>query len=145
MKDRFDTSDYPPGHSSGIPTGCNKKVLGKFKDEVAGRIVEEFVGLKAKLYSFKMFEGEESRKCKGVKKSVVEKSITHEDYKECLFTGKQQLNTMNVIRSHNHEVFTEDINKIALDANDEKRFILEDCIHTWAWWNYKISACDYMD
>ena len=83
VKDRFDTSDYPPTHPSGILTGCNK-VLGVFKDEVAGRYIEEFVGLRAKLYSYKIFEGKESKKCKGVKKSVVNKSITHEDYKNCL-------------------------------------------------------------
>ena len=71
VKNRFDTSDYPPNHPSGIPTGCNKKVLGVFKDEVGGRIIEKFVGLRAKLYSHKLFEGEESKKCKGVKKSVV--------------------------------------------------------------------------
>ena len=71
VKDRFDTSDYPPNHPSGIPTGCNKKVLGVFKDEVAGRYIEEFVGLRAKLYSYKRFEGKESKKCKGVKKSFV--------------------------------------------------------------------------
>ena len=104
VKDRFDTSDYPPNHPSGIPTGCNEKVLGMFKDEVAGRYIEEFVGLRAKLYSYKMFEGEENIKCKDVIKSVVKKSITHEDYKNCLFTGKEQLRKMNVIRSYNHEV-----------------------------------------
>ena len=89
MKDRFDTSDYPPNHPSGIPSGCNKKVLGMFKDEAAGRCIEEFVGLRSKLYSFKMLEGEETKKCKGVKKSVVKKSIAHEDYKTCLFNGKE--------------------------------------------------------
>ena len=41
LKDIFDTSDYPPNHPSGIPTGCNKKVLGVFKDEVAGKYIEE--------------------------------------------------------------------------------------------------------
>ena len=55
VKDRFDTSDYPPNHPSGISAGCNKKVLGMFKDEVAGKIIDEFVGLRAKLYSYKMF------------------------------------------------------------------------------------------
>ena len=66
VKDRFDTSDYPSNHPSGIPTGCNKKVLGMFKNEAAGKIIEEFVGLRAKSYSFKMFEGKESKKCKGI-------------------------------------------------------------------------------
>ena len=85
-----------------------------FKDEVGGKVIDEFVGLRAKLYSCKIFEGEESKKCKGVKKSVVKKSIGHEDYKKCLFTGKEQLRKMNVIRSYRHEVYTEDVNKIPL-------------------------------
>ena len=71
VKDRFDTSDYPPNHPSGIPSGFNKKVLGMFKDEAVGESIDEFVGLRAKLYSYKMLEGEESKKCKGVKKSVI--------------------------------------------------------------------------
>ena len=68
VKHRFDTSNYPPDHPSGIPSGFNKKVLGMFKDEVGGKVIDEFVGLRAKLYSYKMFEGEESKNCKGVKK-----------------------------------------------------------------------------
>ena len=83
VKDRFDTSDYPSNHPSGIPTGCNKKVLGMFKDEAGGKIIDEFVGLRAKLYSYKTLEGEESKKCKGVKRLVVKNSITHDDYKNC--------------------------------------------------------------
>ena len=138
VKDRFDTSDYPPNHPSGIPSGFNKKVLGMFKDEVNGRYIEEFVGLRAKLYSYKMFEGEESKKCKGVKKSVVKKSITHEDYKKCLFTGKKQLRKMNIIRSYKHEVYTEEVNKVALCSDDDKRYILEDGIHTFALSHYRI-------
>ena len=145
VKDRFDTSYYPPNHISGIPTGCNKKVLGVFKDEVAGRCIEEFVGLRAKLYSFKIFEGEESKKCKGVKKSVVKKSITHEDYKTCLFTGKEQLCKMNVIRSYKHEVYTEEVNKVALGSDDDKRYILEDGVNTLAWRHHKIRLYGYMD
>ena len=76
-----------------------------------------------------MFEGEESKKCKGVKKSVVKKGIVQEDYKKCLFTGKEQLRKMNVIRSHMHEVYTEEVNKIALCPDDDKRHILEDGVH----------------
>ena len=75
VKRRFDAMD-----PSGIPSGFNKKVPGIFIDEVGGKIIDEYVGLRAKLYSYKMFEGEESKKYKGVKKSVVKESITHEDY-----------------------------------------------------------------
>ena len=138
VKDRFDTSDYPENHPSGIPTGINKKVLGMFKDEAAGKRIKEFVGLRAKLYSFIMEDGKENKRCKGVKKQVVESSITHEDYKTCLRTGKEQLRKQNILRSYEHEVFTEEVNKIALSSIDDKRHILSDGIHTLAWGHYKI-------
>ena len=138
VKDRFDTSDYPENHPSGIPTGINKKVLGMFKDEAAGKRIKEFVELRAKLYSFIMEDGKENKRCKGVKKQVVESSITHEDYKTCLRTGKEQLRKQNILRSYEHEVFTEEVNKIALSALDDKRYILGDGIHTLAWGHYKI-------
>ena len=138
VRDRFDTSEYPENHPSGIPTGINKKVLGKFKDEVAGKIIKEFVGLRAKLYSFKMEDGEENKRCKGVKKQVVKETITHEDYKTCLTTGKEILRKQNILRSYEHEVYTEEVNKIALSATDDKRHILSDGMHTLAWGHYKI-------
>ena len=138
VKNRFDTSDYPENHPSGIPTGINKKVLGMMKDEAAGKIIKEFVGLRAKLYSFIMDDGVESKKCKGVKKQVVESSISHEDYKTCLTTGKEQLRKQNILRSYDHEVYTEEVNKIALSAQDDKRYILSDGVHTLAWGHYKI-------
>ena len=75
---------------------------------------------------------EESKRCKGVKKSIVSKSIHLEDYKNCLFTGKEQLQTMNIIRSRKHELFTEQVNKVALSANDDKRIIQPDKINTLA-------------
>ena len=108
------------------------------KDEAGGRIIEEFVGLRAKLYSYRMFEGKEEKKCKGIKKSVVRKDISHEDYKECLFSKNPQMRKMNVIRSYKHEIFSETVNKIALSANDDKRIILEDRISTLSYGHYKI-------
>ena len=136
---RFDTSEYPKDHPSCIKVGINKKVLGKFKDEVCGKQIEEFVGLRAKLYSYKMFENKkETKKCKGVKKVVVEKTISHDDYKDCLFTKTKQLRSMNVFRSHLHDIYTETVNKIALSADDDKRIILDDGIHTLAYGHYKI-------
>ena len=128
VESKFDTSDFPEDHPSGIQR-CNKKVIGKMKDEVAGRIIEEFVGLRAKLYSYKIYEGKEEKKSKRVKKSVVKKKISKQDYKDCLLSGRPQMRKMNVIRSHWHEIFTETVNKVALSANYDKRVIL-DGIHT---------------
>ena len=142
VKDRFDTSEYPEGHPSGIPTGVNKKVLGMFKDEAKGKNIKEFVGLRAKLYSYKMEEGKENKKCKGIKKAVVEKSITHKDYKTCLETGKEQLRRQNIIRSYEHTLYTEEVNKIALSAADDKRYLLKDSYDTLAWGHYKIKEME---
>ena len=111
-----------------------------FKDEAMGRSIKEFVGLRAKLYNYIMDEGEETKKCKGIKKRVVEKTITHEDYKTCLLTGKEPLRKQNIIRSYDHEVYTEEINKVALSAEDDKRFIMEDGKQTLAWGHYKIKS-----
>ena len=132
VKKLFDTSNYPSDHPSKIPTGKNKKLVGKFKDEAGGKIIAEFVGLRAKLYSYRMHSGSEEKKAKGVKKSVIEKKITFDDYKRCLFSEEPQTRTMNVIRSYNHEVYTEEVNKVALDSHDDKRIILEDKIYTHA-------------
>ena len=142
IRDRFDTSDYKEDHPSKIPTGINKKVLGMFKDEAAGKIIKEFVGLRAKLYSYIMEEGEENKKCKGVKKQVVEENITHEDYKTCLLTGKEILRKQNILRSYDHEVYTEEVNKIALSAADDKRYLLKDSFDTLAWGHHRIKKME---
>jgi len=105
VQERFDISNFPQNHSSRF-LRMNKKVPGKFKDECGGEPISEFCGLRAKLYAFKKF-GEEEKRCKGVKKPIVSKSIHLEDYKRCLFTGKEEHRKMNVIRSREHELFTE--------------------------------------
>ena len=132
VETKFDTSNFPKHHPSGISVGVNKKVIGMMKDEAGGKIIEEFVGLRAKLYSYKMYTGEEEKKCKGVKKSVVKRKITHQDYLNCLFEGTVKMSKMNVIRSRRHEMYTETVNKKALSREDDKRIIRKDRINTYA-------------
>ena len=132
IKTKFDTSDYPPNHESGILTGANKKVIGMFKDEVAGRQITHFVGLRPKLYSYKV-EGEKAnKKCKGIKKNVVKKGITFEAYVKCLISGEKQIRSMNIIRSENHDIYSKEVNKVALSNEDDKRILTKDKIHTLA-------------
>ena len=132
IKTRFDTSEYSPNHKSGILTGVNKKVIGLFKDEVAGRQITKFVGLRPKLYSFKIEESNTNKKCKGIKKNVVKKGIDFEDYVDCLKTGKKQMRKMNIIRSEKHEIYSKEVNKLALSAEDDKRILCKDKVKTLA-------------
>ena len=79
---RFDTSGYCPNRP--LPIGLNKKVIGLMKDELGGAIMTEFVALKPKVYSYKKLDGSEDKKCEGIKKCIVKKTLTFEDYKTCL-------------------------------------------------------------
>ena len=104
-----------------------------FTDEACGKQIVELVGLRAKFYSSKMLDGSEDKKCKGVTKNVTKRSIQFDNYRECLFSRKEQYRKMNVIRSHCHEIYTEEINRIALSSDDDKRVIMTDGIHTLAY------------
>ena len=79
IKRKFDKSDYPECHPSGIKTGVNKRVIVKFKDEVVGLQITRFVGLRPKPYSFKIEDDKTVKKCKMVKKNVVKREISFED------------------------------------------------------------------
>ena len=132
IKKKFDTSDYPENHPSGIKTGVNKKVIGKFKDEAAGKQITHFVGLRPKLYCSKDDDEVETRKAKGVKKKVIKKSLLFKVYKKSLFTEDTVMKEINILRSQNHEIFSMTVNKVALSSNDIKRFICKNKIDTLA-------------
>ena len=132
IKARFDTSEFPPNNKSGILVGVNKKVIGMFKDEVGGKQITHFVGLRPKLYSFKIEDSSTTKKSKGIKKNVVKKKIEFEDYVDCLKTGKKQMRSMNVIKSENHEIYSKEVNKLALSGEDDKRILCKDKVNTLA-------------
>lgn len=134
--DRFDTSNYDLNNPYGIPL-VNKAVLGVFKDENAGKIMLEFVGLRAKLYNFVVGHNSVIKKAKGVKKCVT-KRLKHEAYKNCLFNKKVMLCKQSIFRSIKHVIHTQIVNKVALSCQDDKRYILPDGISTLAWGNYRI-------
>jgi hypothetical protein len=127
-KSYFDLSNYPKDHE--LYDNANNKELGKFKNESPMQITE-FIGLRAKLYTYSV-DGEKKshNKCKGVKSCVVKKEITIDDYRNTLYNRENKNVKQNGIRSYGHEIFTEQVNKIALSCNDDKVYILDDNIHT---------------
>ena len=78
------------------------------KDEAGAKQIIQFVGLRAKLNSYNIFDGSEDKKCKNDTK----RSIQFDDYLECLFTRKEQHRKMNVIRNHCHKIYTEKLIKL---------------------------------
>ena len=70
----------------------------------------------------------EMKKAKGTKKCVIKKMLKFEDYKKCLFGNEPMLKSQQRLKSENHEVYTENINKIALNSNDDKRIVASDGI-----------------
>jgi len=137
--DLYDTSEYLKEHP--LHSNTNKKVLGKMKDEFAGTHIAEYVGLRPKMYSILKADEKNIKKAKGVKKSVVKKQITHEQYKETLFGAKQQSHGMNILRSDGHEIYGMHLNKISLSPFDSKRWIGDDGIHTKA---YRYTCMDIL-
>ena len=95
-------SDYP--EDSKFYDKTNKKVIGKFKDEAAGEIITEFVGLRSKMYSYIKDNGENSKTAKGIKKIVIKKNIHHVDYRSTLLNNEQMYHKMKTIRSDRHQL-----------------------------------------
>ena len=130
VQSRFDTSGYNVDRP--LPIGLNKKVIGLMKDELGGSIMTEFVGPRPKLYLYKVFDGKESKKCKGIKKCIVKKTLTFEDYKNCLFNSDTIYRSQLMFRSMKHDIFTLEFNKVALNRDDDKRISCKDGISTFA-------------
>ena len=72
------------------------------------------------------------KKCKGIKSNVVKKKIDFNKYVKCLLEDKQELHNMKIIRSEKHEIYSKEVNKVALSNQDDKRLILKNKINTLA-------------
>ena len=133
VETRFDTSAY--SNNRPLPIGKNKKVIGLMKDELGGEIMKEFISPRPKMYSYKVGKSEQ-KKCKGIKKCVVKKTITSDDYKRCLFEGRDIYKSQQLFRSDKHEIKTLEVNKLALSSQDDKRISI-DGIASYAMGHYK--------
>ena len=126
VKERFDTSNF--SYDRPLPIDMNKKVVGLMKDEIGGGIINEFVALRPKAYSYRTDDLVELKKAKGTKKCVIKNMLKFEDYKNCLFGNGKVLRSQQRLKSENHAVYTECINKVALSCDDDKRIVSQDGI-----------------
>jgi hypothetical protein len=150
IADQFDFSDYPIDHPVRQAIGeekikANKKVPGLFKDECNGKIIEEFIGLRPKMYSVLKVGDDITnpkhgiRKAKGVPSKIVKKEFHHERYNKALFDLKHKDKvTFHTIRSDNHSIYTLEVTKVGLSPMDDKKWIASDNITMYAHGDYRI-------
>ena len=144
--DMFDFSEYPYTHFCYDPK--NKKVLGKFKDELFSLSLEEFIGLRPKCYSLKFrgkvkdgvivnFDIDEKQVAKGTKKSVKKRHLRHSHFVDVVDNLTQINVRQNTLQSQKHSIGSYNQTRVALTAYDTKRWILDDGIHTLAHGHFK--------
>ena len=133
----FDTSNYDENDKRPLPIGKSKKVIGLFKDELGGKIRIEFVGIRAKMWAYLMEDGSEHKKGKGTKRELMVKN-----YKDYLFNNKTILKSQQRFKSDHHDVYTEEVNKIALSNDDDKRSQTFDKITTYPYGTNAFKVCE---
>ena len=129
VEEWFDTTNYD--NNRPLPLRKNKKVIDLFINELGGKIMKEFVGLRAKTYAYLMDDDTEHKKANGTEKCITKRILMFKDYKDCLFNDKIILQSQQRFKSDHHNVYTEQINKIALSSNDDKRLQTFDKIATY--------------
>ena len=141
VEERFDTSGCSKEDNRPLPIGIKNKKIGLMKDELGGKIMTEFVALRAKIYVYRKIDKEvEEKRCKGTKKCVVSEGLTFDDYRICLLDGKTIYREQMLFENKNYEVYTVNKHKIALNRDDDKRIVQANGITTLARGYVELSA-----
>ena len=128
VETKFDTSGYSKDDSRPLPTGNNKKVIGMMKENLGGKIMTEFVALRAKMYAYMNINKKvEDKHCKSTNKCLVAESLTFDDYKTCPFDGKTIYREQMLLEN---KVYMINKHKIALNRDDDRRLVQVDGITT---------------
>ena len=123
----------------------NKKVTGRFKDELGGKIMKEFCALRTKTYSYLTEDDSETKRAKGVKRCVIKRRLMFENDKDSLFNNETIMRSQLRFKS-DHHVYTEEVNKIALSSSDNKRLQIFDRVTTYPYGTiaFKVSESEML-
>ena len=113
-----------------------------FKDELGGKIMKGFCALRAKTYAYLMDDDSKKKKAKGKQICVIKRQIMFENYTDSLFNNNTILKSQLRFKSNHHNVYTEEINKIALSSNDDKRLQTSDKIITYPYGTNAFKVCE---
>lgn len=144
MAEYFDLSDYPKEHP--LHSNVNKKVPGKFKDEMNGEPIKNFIGLRPKMYSFQRGDNDEKCVGKGIPRAALKQQLSYEDYKSCLENiSTKYVQFCKIGTDQKHHLFTTASTRRGLSCFDNKRYILGDNVNTLAFGHYRIREENYED
>ena len=104
--------------------------------------MKEFCALRAKTYPYLMDDDSKKKKAKGTKICVIKREIMFENYTDLLFNNNTILRSQLRFKSDHHNVYTEEINKIALSSNDDKRLQTSDRIKTYPYGTNAFKVCE---
>ena len=104
--------------------------------------MKEFCALRAKAYAYITEDGSVHKRAKGMKKCIIKREIMFEHYKDCLFNSKTIIKSQQRFRSDHHNVHTEEVNKIALSSNDDKRLQTYDRFTTYPYGTNAFKVCE---
>ena len=135
-KDQFDLSDMKLQQ---FKDSENQKVVAKFKDETQGTPICEFIGLRSKMYSIKLDDDSEKKTAEGIVRNVIKNHLKHDNYKQISETGERMNSSMKMIRSFDHSIYFVNVTKVSLSAYDDKRYILDDGVSSYAYGHYMIT------
>ena len=142
IEKQFDTSNYDENDDRPLSKGKNKNVIDLFKNELGGKIMKVFVGLRAKAWAYLMDDNSEKKKPKGTKKCVINRRLMVENYTDCSFNDKIILKSQQRFKSDHHVVYREEVNKIALSSNDGKRLQTLDRVTTYPHGTNAFKVCE---
>ena len=138
----FDTSNYDCNDKRPLPMGMNKKVIGMLKDKLGGKIMKEFCALRAKTYTYLMDDDSEKKKAKGIKRCLIRRRLMFENYEDSLFNNRTILKSQLRFKSDHHNVYTKEVNKIALNSNYDKRLQTFDRVTTYPYETNAFKVCE---
>ena len=113
-------------------------MIGKFKDEASAILINEFILLRSKMYSYLQDSNECGKTAEGTKNNVIKKDIKYENYKDILFNNKQVYHEMKTTQSQRHQLGSYKINKISLSCFNDKCYLHDNGIDSYAHGHYKI-------
>ena len=108
----------------------HKKKIGYLKFEYGNKVINEFIGLKSKLYSILYDETQNKKAAKGLQKATLKKYVNHEHYRNVILNNKIYINKMKRIESKKHSVNTVEVKKLIFHPFEDKRYILDDGINS---------------